>query len=251
MKKLLFLSIIYAGSIGALEIGKNYDFYQKNGQNVLGAELMAESDTELQVRLKYLPKPLVLLKANLVKQPALAKVQETKSGEKKKFLYPDFIVHASGRYNYAVFGPLNSIFTTGFEVGGGVDWLFKREPFFRVQSLSLHSGFALYQNSPRKIQLISVELGPKFLLWSIPKIDSAFFMSTLAGVSFVNLTGYTFASSYSTFSATGIIHFEKRIKMLVVGFNFYANYLGDSGLTFSSTGAGISILYPLGSAKPF
>jgi len=250
MKQSLIFLMLFSNAY-ALEVGKHYDFFQKNGQNVLGAELMAETETEYQVRIKYLPKPLVLAKANLLSQPAVSKVQPPKETERKRFLYPDFIIHASGRYNYAVFGQLNSIFQSGFEAGAGVDWLFKREPFFRVQSVSLHSGFSLYQNSPRKIQLISTEIGPKFFLWGFPKIDAALFASTLAGISFAQLTGYTFTASYATFTATGIVHFEKRIKMLVFGLNIYVNYIGDSGLSFASTGAGFSVLYPLGSAKAF
>lgn len=244
--------MLTAGAAAAqLEVGKNYDFYQKNGQNVLGGQLEEESETEYQVRLKYVPKPIILQKANLEKPPVLSKIQEPKSASAKKGIYPDFIVHVSGGYSYATFGQLNSIFKSGYQFGAGIDWLLFRDPLFRIQSLSLAGSFLLYQNSPRKIQLVSVEAGPKFLIWKIPAIDAAVLGTAMAGMSFASLTGYTFTSSYATFSATGILQFEKRVKPVIIGMNLSVNYLGDSSVTFVSTGVGLSVLYPLGSANAF
>lgn len=252
MKKKLLVFMLTAGVATAqLEIGKNYDFYQKNGQNVLGGRLEEESETEYQVRLKYMPKAIVLSKANLEKRPILSKIQESTQTLPKTTLSPGFIVNLTGGYSYLTLGSLNSIFKSGYQFGGGVDWLFLREPVLRIQSLSLAASYALYANSPRKIQLVSVHAGPKFLIWKIPAIDSAIFASALAGMSFANLTGYTFTASYATFSATGILHFEKRFKPVIVGLGVYANYLGDSGVTFVSTGVSLSVLYPLGEAQAF
>lgn len=252
MSRRVFIFMFTASSIAAqLEVGKNYDFYQTNGQNVLGGMLEEESETEYQVRLKYVSKPIILSKANLERPPVLSKVQEPRVGRVKKGAYPDFIVNVTGGYAYATFGQLNSIFKSGFQFGAGADWLIFREPFLRVQSLSLAGSFTLYQDSPRKIQLIAIQAGPKFLIWKIPVIDAAVLGSALAGMSYANLTGYTFTSTYTAFSAAGILHFEKRIKPVIIGLNLYVNYLADSSITFVSTGVGLSVLYPLGGANAF
>lgn len=252
MKAIALLCLLTAAAVAAeLEVGKNYDFYQKNGQHVLGGQLEVESDSEYQVRLPYLPKPIILSKANLEKPPVLSRVQQADTRMGKETIQADFIVHASGGYSYPIFGPLNSIFTSGYMLGAGADWLFFRDPVFRIQSISMAASFILYQNSPRKIQLVSLQVGPKFLIWKFPAIDTAILGSALVGISIASLTGYTFTSNYPTFSATGILHFEKRIQPVIIGIGLHVNYLADSSLAFVSTGVSLSVLYPLGSANAF
>jgi hypothetical protein len=252
MKGKVILYLLTVTAVAAeLEVGRNYDFYQKNGQHVLGGQLEEESDTEYRVRLQYVPKPIILNKANLEKTPVLSKIQPVGTLIGNKPLQTDFIIHASGGYSYLTFGPLNSIFKTGYMFGAGADWLIFREPVYRIQSISVTGSFTFYQNSPRKIQLVSLQAGPKFLIWKFPAIDAAIFGSVLAGLSLASLTGYTFTSNYTTFSATGILHFEKRIRPVIIGIGLYANYLADSSLAFVSTGVSLSVLYPLGNVNAF
>ena len=111
------------------------------------------------------------------------------------------------------------------------------------------AGVAVYQQTPRRIQLLSGHIGPKFLLWSHEAWGATVCASPLAGISYASLKGYTFASDYVTFSAMAVISLEKRLGPVFLAAQLHANYLFDSSLNFASTGISMSVLYPLTAAK--
>lgn len=244
------LLCLAAGQLSALEVGKNYDFYEKSGQNLLGAELISESEGHYVVKLKYVPKPITIQNSALARPPELSKNQP-KPPEPVVMFTKDFVLHASGGFSYSTFGPLSATFRNGFQAYGGVDWLMFKTPLWRLSALTALAGVAIYQQSPRRIQLISGYLGPKFLLWNSNAWGMAIFASPLAGISYASLKGYTFTSDYYTFSAMAVVSFEKRLGPVVAAAQLHANYLFDSSLDFASTGIGVSVLYPLAGAKPF
>lgn len=65
MKKTFIAFFIFSFPLLSLENGRAYDFMQKNGQNVLAAELLEENETTYTVRLAYLKKPILIEKTNL------------------------------------------------------------------------------------------------------------------------------------------------------------------------------------------
>jgi hypothetical protein len=236
----------------ALEPGKNYDFFQKNGQNVLGAELVSESETGYTVRLKYVPKLITLARANLLRHPELSVVQAEAPPQKKSLVFqPNFALHGSLGFSYLTFGPIAYIFRTGYEARLGGDWQFFREPFYRVRALTFVSTLANYQASPRRMRLISAHLGPKILAWDIPKYQAAVFVSALIGVTYADLLGYTFQSQYATLSTRFVFSLEKRWEKIALAFEFYGNSLFDRDLIFSSTGVSLAARYGLWQASPF
>jgi hypothetical protein len=249
MKKLLMVFVWSVAAAYALEPGKHYDFLQKNGQNVLGAELVAESATEYTVRLKYVPKPIKLNKENLAEAPTLSKVQPTAAVKLK--LRGDFVVHGAAGFSYLTLGPLGKIFRTGYEARIGIDWQLFDKPVYRLRAVSAIATFASYLAAPRRIQLGSAFIGPKFLIWRFEALDAALFASPLIGISYADLKGYTFTSSYATLSAMGIISFEKRWKNLAFAAQLFANSLFDSSLNFASSGISLAVQYPLGQAAPY
>lgn len=249
---LLLVSCLFCLPLCALEIGKHYDFIQKNGQNVLGAELLAEADGDYTIKLNYVPKPITIHASALVRPPNLSKVQPPpKIVAPPIELTKNFSLHASAGYTYATFGPLAPLFRTGYQAHIGSDWLLFKTPVLGIRALTALFGFAMYEQSPRHIQMFSGLLGPKFLIWSLEHWGAAVFASPLAGVSYTSLKGYTFTSDYLTFTAMATISFEKRIQSFVIGAQVYANYLFDSSLDFSSTGISVSVHYPLADANPF
>ncbi len=250
--RIFVLPLLTALPLGALEIGKNYDFYAKSGQNLLGAELISESDGHYVVKLKYVPKPITIHASALARAPELSKVQPKADPEPAKvFFTNDFVLHASGGYSYTTFGALAGIFTQGYHAHAGTDWLPFNTTVWRMRALTALVGVSVYQQSPRSIQLLSGYLGPKFLVWSHEAWGAAVFASPLAGISRASLKGYTFTSDYTTFSAMAVISFEKRLGPILAALQLHANYLFDSSLDFASTGISMSVLYPLAGAKPF
>ncbi len=250
MKKILLVCAISVAALHGLEPGKHYDFLQKNGQNVLGAELIAETDTEYVVRLKYVPKPIKLTKQNLSENPLLSKIQPPPASPKLQ-LRGNFVLNTSVGFSYLTMGQLSSIFRSGYEARIGADWQLFDKPFYRLRAISLLTTFARYQSAPRRIQLMSAYVGPKILVWRFETIDAALFASPLIGLSYADLTGYTFTSSYATLAAVGLLSFEKRWKHFAFAAQFYVNSLFDSSLNFESTGISLAAQYPLGSAAPF
>lgn len=243
---------IFSLPIVALEIGKNYDFHQKSGQNILGAELISEAEGHYVVKLKYVPKPITLHESALLRPPELSKMQPKAPAPIQPLgLTKDFVLHASGGFTYTTFGPLSPVFKSGFQAYAGADWLMFKYPFFRMRALTALAGFSLFQQTPRRIQLVSGLIGPKFLLWSSEAWGAAIFASPLAGVSYASLKGYTFSSDYFSFAAMAVLSFEKRLGKFSIGAQLYANYLFDSSLDFASTGMSLSVQYPLSDAKPF
>jgi hypothetical protein len=101
----LFLSATLAAAESA-----HYDFYQKNGQNVLGAEIVSESATEYLVRLSYVPTPIKIQKANLARQPALSAVQPQITKKPSQLLQANFALHAFAGYAFFNAGQVASIF---------------------------------------------------------------------------------------------------------------------------------------------
>lgn len=242
--------MIGAASLWALEPGKNYDFYQKNGQNVLGAELISETDAEYIVRLKYVPKPLKITRTNLVEAPALSKTQPVPREPALK-ITRDFVLNTSFGFSYLTIGGLASTFRSGYEARIGADWILFDKPLYRLRAVSVLSTFSRFANGARRIQLVSGYAGPKLLIWRFDTIDAAIFVSPLAGISYADLKGYTFTASYATFAAMGLISFEKRWRNFAIAAQFYLNSLFDSTLNFESSGVSIAAQYPLGSAAPF
>ena len=241
----LLLLVLATASITALEVGKNYDFYEKSGQNLLGAELISESEGQYVVRLKYVPKPITIHSSALARPPEMSKTQPKASPE-PLVLTKDFVLHASGGFTYTTFGPLSTRFRSGYQAFAGADWLLFKTPIWRIHALTALAGFGLYQQTPRRIQLVTGLIGPKFLVWRHEAWGTAVFASPLAGVSYANLKGYTFTSDYYTFTAMAALSFEKRLGLINVGIQLYTNYLFDSSLNFASTGISMSVLYPLG-----
>lgn len=250
MKKILLVCALSVARLYALEPGRHYDFLQKNGQNVLGAELIAETETEYVVRLKYVPKPIKLTKHNLIENPLLSKIQPPPP-EPKLHLRANFVLNTSVGFSYATLGQLSSIFRTGYEARIGADCQLFDKPLYRLRAISVLTTFARFQNAPRRIQLMSAYIGPKILVWRFETIDAALFATPMIGASYADLTGYTFASSYATLAATGLVSFEKRWKNFAFAAQLYVNSLFDSSLSFESTGISLAAQYPLGNASPF
>jgi hypothetical protein len=250
MKRALLVCTLSFTGAYALEPGKHYDFLQKNGQNVLGAELIAETDTEYVVRLKYVPKPIKLTKQNLSENPLLSKIHPPPA-EPKLQLRTNFVLNTSVGFSYLTMGQLSSIFRTGYEARIGADWQLLDKPFYRLRAISVLTTFARYQSIPRRIQLMSAYTGPKILVWRFESIDAALFASPLIGISYANLTGYTFASDYATLAAVGIVSFEKHWNRFGFAAQVFVNSLFDSSLNFESTGISLAAQYLLGNAAPF
>lgn len=249
MKKYLIAFALSVAAAHSLEPGKNYDFFQKSGQNVLGAELIEENATEYTVRLKYSPKPIKLTKENLAEAPALSKVQP--AAQFKLELKRDVVLHGGAGFSYLTIGTVGRIFRYGYEARLGADWQLFDKPPYRIRAVSVIASFAGYQSTPRHIQLVSAFIGPKFLLWNSESLDAALFVSPFIGISYADLKGYTFTSSYATLSAMLIVSFEKRWRNLAFAGQLYANSLFDSSQNFAASGISLAVRYPLGQAAAF
>lgn len=253
MKK-LWVALVFAGSISAaaqLEKGRSYNFYQKNGQNVLNAELVDETAAEYIVKLEYLPKPLKLPKSSLAQPPELIARPQRDEDPTRWQLQKQFRLHAHIGYSGLTSGPLSGVFPAGMHAALGGDWLFFREPLWRIQAVTLLGSFSLYTQSPRRIQLISVHAGPKLLIGSWQQPGIIFSASPLFGTSFTSLKGYTFTADYAVFSAVLLLQAEKRLGRVWLAAQVFTNYLFDQSLNFTSTGFSLSVQYPIGaSANP-
>lgn len=247
MRKLgsIFLLTGFLMAAAPLEKGQSYNFYQKNGQNVLNAELLDESATEYTVKLHYLPKPLKLPKNNLARSPEPIIVSPPVEPSRWR-MQKEFRLHAQVGYSAFTFGPLKEIFPAGLQASAGGDWLLFSEPFWRIQAVTVLSSFSLYAQSPRRVQLMSLQAGPKFLLfsWSAPGI--IFSGSPLVGMSYASLKGYTFNANYAVFSAQLLLQAEKKLGRVWLAAQVFTNYLFDQSLNFTSTGFSLSVQYPIG-----
>lgn len=225
----------------ALEPGMRYDFYQKNGQHVLNAELLAESESDYTVKLRYVSKPIKISKTNLAKKPQLTQGQHLSSAVENALLRQTVYAGYS-----MVLGPLNHIFGSGLYAGLGLDWYLFRRPVLGVQALSVQTNFAYYQNSPRFIGQFSLHVGAQFRLYRWQRANIILNLTPLVGASFIRLNGYTFNSEY--FVPSGIVALEvrKHFHRISVGVMLYSNYLFDQTLFFSATGMGVSAQYPIG-----
>jgi len=247
----LCIFLLAAHALAALEVGKNYDFYQKNGQNLLGATLIAETPNEVTVKLAYLPKPIVLKKTNLDRAPELSKRQADTQTSFTQKLQKNFSINASVGASLLSFGQLNQIFNRGLNATLGGDWLLFKEPQWGMNALSLLTAYNYYPQSGRRVQMFSAYLGPKFVIAHFKSIDAALTLSPLFGASYADLKGYTFAAQYLSFSAVALVSFEKRFNALVFAAQIFTNYLFDNSLNFYSTGINIAVHYPLGNARNF
>ena len=243
------LCIICSLPVFALEPGQNYDFYTRNGQNLLTAELISEGTDHYVVKLKYVPKPITIHKSTLARDPEPSRIQPPK--KKEPLFASNFVLHASGGFTHTTFGPLSGIFRNGIQGYAGADWHWMRKPWLRITAITAITGFGMYRQEPRSIRLISGYIGPKFLVYRFAAPDFAIFASPLAGAASTALTGYTFTADYLTFAATGLMSIEKKIGPVAVALQVYANYLFDSSLNFASTGIGLAVLYPLGAAQAY
>lgn len=250
MKKTFIAFFIFSFPLLSLENGRAYDFMQKNGQNVLAAELLEENETTYTVRLAYLKKPILIEKTNLATPPTLSAKQPPRKFSFPK-MYPHFSLHLSLGMAYPTFGPIAYIFKNGFDFRAGADWLPFEKTFFAVRALSFYTSYSLYLNSPRRIELISGFLGPKFFLYRWETLDATLSFSSLAGLSNTRLKGYTFEENYFSFTALGIVQMEKRFGSTSLALQLYINYLFDTSLPFVTTGLSVAVYYPLVNAPSF
>jgi hypothetical protein len=241
------LLLALAVSVSALEPGKRYNFYSKNGQNVLGAELIEETDDSYTVKLPYIPKPITLSKSSLISLPVLTNPPKTESRDEMQ-MQAHFLVHGGAGVSYLTFGQLSGTFATGLHASLGADWRLFSKPFYRIHALTIMATWARYANGTRSLQAFSGLMGPKFLIWKFERGGFACFASPLLGASAVALQGYTFASNYVTISALGQLGVEKQMGPIALSLQFFLNYVADNSQSFSSTGGSVSVLYPLGAA---
>ncbi|HRP68629.1 MAG TPA: hypothetical protein PLY93_03790 [Turneriella sp.] len=249
MKKIALLFFLFTLSLVALDKGKSYDFQQKNGQNVINAQLVAEDEKSYTIKLPYLAKPIQILKTNLVGEP-MPSVQQAQSTFFQS-LKPRFALYAGFGVAYPTLGGVAYIFQRGWDARVGVDWLPFATTFWGIRALSFYTAYSFYPSMPRRIQLASAYLGPKFLVRRWKNIDAALTVSFLAGTSYARLKGYTFTAEDASFSTLALVGFEKRWGRTAVGLQLYVNYLFDESVTFVTTGLSISAHYPLGSAELF
>jgi len=226
--------------------GKRYDFYQTNGQNVVGAELVDESDTDYTVKLRYLSKPLRISKKNLIKPPRDAAIENQPARPALRW-GKELRLNTLVGYTPITLGPLREIFPSGFHAGVGADWHIFMPPRWGVRALSVLGVFSQYMNQPRFIREVGLLAGPQFLLFASKERQLSFTASALTGVAYVSLRGYTFASQYAVFAAMGALRAEKSVGPVVIGLQVMINYLFDESLNFFSTGLGLSVQYALSS----
>ncbi|MBS0619089.1 MAG: hypothetical protein JSR44_12930 [Spirochaetes bacterium] len=252
MRAAIFVLLVVAESLAALEIGKNYDFYQKNGQNLLGATVIAETPIEVTVKLSYLPKPIALKKANFEREPELSSRQaDAQTSAFTQKLQKEFSINASLGASLFGFGQLGQLFNRGLNATLGGDWLLFKEPQWGMNALSLVTAYNYYPQSGRHVQMFSAYMGPKFIIAHFKSIDAALTLSPLFGASYADLKGYTFTAQYLSFSAVALVAFEKRFNTLVLAAQIFTNYLFDKSLNFYSTGINLAVHYPLGNARSY
>lgn len=238
--------LLLATSLAAADLvtGKRYDFYQENGQNLLGAELLEESASHYTVKLSYLPKPLRIAKQNLLRPPQLSQGQDEPSASRFQWGRE---IRLNAQFGYTAFtgGVLHDIFPSGFHGAVGADWHLFIPPRFGVRALSLLGVFSQYENSPRSVRQLGVMAGPQFYLFEWRPQQIVFTGSALAGAASVALKGYTFTSEYTVFSAMAQLRAEKSFGPVTVGLTLMLNYLFDQSLGFFSSGLGLSVQYAL------
>lgn len=245
MKPRLVASLMLCfSSVAAADLvqGRRYDFYQKNGQNLLAAELLEESEFYYTVRLAYLPRPLRIARQDLLRPPQLSPVQ---SNEQKPGLPGGRHVRLNAQFGYSAItlGSLYEIFPAGFQAALGADWHGFALPRWRIRAFSLLGLAAQYEAAPRSIRQLALLGGPQILLYDWQRTRIVFTGSALAGASLLALQGYTFSAQYTIFSMLAIVRAEIFLGRVTVGFQMLLNYLFDQSLIFSSSGLGVSVQY--------
>lgn len=244
-RSLLLLLLASAVAAAPLVPGKHYDFYQDNGQNLLHAELLGETETEFEVKLTYLPRPLKIAKRNLLRPPQLSAGEEIEPRSGK--LFWGRTLRLGARFGYAALttGPLAGIFPAGLQTSLGAEWLLFAEPWLGIRAVSLVGSFVSHTQDSRSIRQYAVQAGPVFALgaWKSAGID--FSLHPLFGVSKTSLTGYTFTADYYVFSGQLLVQAERRVGPVVVGLQIFSNYLFDQSLAFTASGISVGAQYPL------
>ena len=242
----LVLVFCCLSSVAAAELvkGKRYDFYQENGQNLLGAELLEESESSYIVKLSYLPKPLSIAKQNLLRPPQLSQGQAAETAPAFRW-GRELRLNAQLGYTAITGGVLHDIFPSGYHGAIGADWHLFTAPRFGIRAVSVLGVFSQYETTPRSIRQLSLVAGPQFFLfeWKQPQI--IFTGSALAGAASVALEGYTFSSDYTVFAAMALVRAERSFGAVTVGLQLMLNYLFDQSLNFTSSGLGLSVQYAL------
>ncbi|AFM12866.1 hypothetical protein [Turneriella parva] len=244
MKHLLLAMFALTGAVIAAE-GAHYDFYQKNGQNVLGAEIVAESETEYTVRLSYVPTPIKILKSSLKGEPVLSAIQPKPPEATQPFLQREFTLHASAGYAFFNSGQVATIFGQGYRGAFGTDWLLFREPLWRIQAITATFALSRFQNSTRYIQIADLQLGPKFIFYHWPLTGVSFFATPTVGIAQVNLKGYTFDSAYTNLTGALALQAEKRLGPVVAVLQLHTNSLFDQSQVFTATTLSLAAAYPI------
>ncbi len=244
MKRQVIALLITAQALAAA--GEHYDFYQKNGQNVLGAEIVEETATDYTVRLAYVPTPIKILKSSLVREPALSAVQpHLPAKQPESLLQYEFRLQAAAGYAFLNTGQVATIFGQGYRVTVGTDWLLFREPIWRIHAISVTLGFSRFQETPRYIQIAELQLGPKFFLYHWPLINVSFYGSPMLGLAHVNLKGYTFASEYMNLTGAVALQAERRFGPVIAVLQLNTNYLFDQSQLFTATTLSLAAAYPI------
>lgn len=244
MKQLLLALFILTGAAVAAE-GAHYDFYQKNGQNVLGAEIVAETESDYTVRLSYVPTPIKILKSSLKAEPVLSAKQPKPPEIAKPQLQREFVLHASAGYAFFNSGQVATIFGQGYRAAIGADWLLFREPLWRMQALTATMAFSRFQNAPRYIQIADLQIGPKFLVYHWAAQGVSFFATPTLGFAQVSLKGYTFESAYTNLTGALALQAEKRLGPVVAVLQLHTNSLFDQSQVFTATTLSLAAAYPI------
>ncbi len=233
-------------SVAAAELvkGQRYDFYQDNGQNLLGAELVQESETDYAVRLSYLPKPLRIARKNLLRPPQLSQTQNEQSMPPFRW-GRELRLNAQLGYTAITGGALHDIFPVGYHAATGADWHLFDRPRFGIRALSLLGMFSQYETAPRSVRQFTLLAGPQFLLLEWKQTQIIFTGSALTGAAAVTLKGYTFSAEYTVLAAMGLVRAERSFGRVTIGLQAMLNYLFDQSLNFTSSGLGLSVQYTL------
>ncbi len=245
MKRIMTFILAAATCLGAADIqaGKHYDFFQKNGQNVLGAEVLAETPVDYTIRLAYVPTPIKILKANLIERPKLSATQPHVSRGVE--LRRDFVLYGAVAYGAFNSGTVASIFRSGYRISAGADWLPLQKPFWRIHAVTATVAFSRFAESPRYIQIVDLHVGPRFFLGQWNYLGTGFYASPLVGLAYVNLHGYTFDSSYLNLTTLAALQAERRLGPVSIIVQVTANSLFDKSQVFTSTALGLAVSYPL------
>lgn len=238
MKRLfIFCTFLATHAIFSLERGEKYDFYQKNGQNLLHAELVEETNVGYKVKLSYLPTPLFIEKKDLVKAPV-------KFESPRIFQFRELRVTLDLGASYLTFGPLQSLFPVGLHGAVGAEWFIFARSFFRIEAIQTTAAFSFYTKDTRHIQSYSFASGPKIAIYTFSGSEIHLSAIPQVGASLLLLHGHTFDTNYLAFSSMMALRAEKKLDRVWLAAQLFANYIFDPRVGFASTGIALSVEYP-------